>query len=290
MHKRAWYSIFSILVVIAVLSWLAVLTKPTDKLRIIACDVGQGDATIVMIGSFQMLVDGGANNKVISCLGKYMPFWDRTIEVVVNTHPDADHYVGLIEVLKLYDVKNFVATEVNKDNQSYSELKLAVSDENLNLTIARKGDRIVYGNVYIDILSPENNRFENTNEKVLGSMDVSDEDSNSYSIVMHLSFGEFDALLTGDITPEVSDSLAGGNLVPDVEYLQVPHHGSKNGLTKALLEKASPEISTISAGRNNRYGHPHKDILNLLEGYKVVGTYEVGDVVVESDGSSWDLF
>lgn len=302
MNKRAWYSIFTILTIIAVLSWLAVLSRPASNLKIIACDVGQGDATIVINGSFQMLIDGGPNNKVVSCLSKYIPFWDRQIEVMVSTHPDSDHYVGLVEVLKRYNVKNVLITEANKDNAGYRELIKYIGLENTNVIFARENQQIRYSSLSIDILSPSQNMFVNADSKVLGSMNIDEDDSNSYSIVLRLVYGEFDALFTGDLTPSMAEGLISRNLIPDVEYLQVPHHGSKNGLTEDLLAKASPEVSVISAGKNNRYGHPHEDVLQMLRRGgscahpaeagcpKILGTYDVGDVVVESDGKSLNIF
>lgn len=250
--------------------------------------MGQGDATLITNGNFQMLIDGGPNNRVLSCLGKYIPFWDRNIEVVVLTHPDSDHYVGLIEVFRRYNVINFLGTEVNKDNASYQEFKKAVFAENTNIKLVRAEDTIKYGSLNAEVLSPDKDRLalmEDT--KVLGSMNIDDSESNSYSVVMEISYGNFEALITGDLTPAYADALVQKSKVSEVEYLQVPHHGSKNGLTQNFLEKASPEIAVISAGKNNRYGHPHEEILKILAGYKVLGTYDYGDIIVESDGAVW---
>lgn len=280
MTKRAWSYLLIVLVLVNVVFWYAVLYRPTHKLRVVACDVGQGDAYLVTIGSFQALVDGGPNNKVVECLSKYSAFWDRTIEVVILTHPDADHYTGLVEVLKRYNVSNLVYSDASKNNSAYGEFLASAQSEGARRIKALAGAKIVYGNLYFVILSPSNTMFAE-------GIEINEESSNDYSVITHLVYGGFSALFTGDLTPKITQNLIGLNQIPDVDYLSVPHHGSKNGLTEELLRRTSPSLSVISVGAKNRYGHPHESILNLLSGYDYLRTDEAGDVVVESNGSSW---
>lgn len=261
------------------LSWLALFSVPTKNLRIIACDVGQGDGILIIKGNFQMLIDGGPNNKVSSCLGKYIPFWDRQLEAVVLTHPDGDHSTGLVEVLKAYKVDNFITSEVDEDTQVYSALKNIAKANNIKTIFARAGNNFRVGEITFQVLSPTQEMFSPENFK--------SDKANDYSVVIKLTYNSFDAVFTGDIETEVSSMMANKYTFSDIEYLKVPHHGSKNGLSKQLLDEVQPELAVISAGRNNRFGHPNPEILKMLEGYKVLGTYKENDIIVESNGLNW---
>src|SRR3989344_1094964 len=118
-----WKYLYLLLLLITVTIWLAVLVYPDRNLKIIACDVGQGDGFLAIYGKTEILIDGGPNNNIVDCLSKYLPFWDRTIEIVLLTHPQKDHYMGLIEVFKRYKVKYFLANSLDSGSQEYSVLK-----------------------------------------------------------------------------------------------------------------------------------------------------------------------
>lgn len=296
MNKRAWYSIFIILIVVAVVLWLAVLMRPDSRLKIVTCDVGQGEAILVIKENFQMLVDGGPNNKVVSCVDRHIPFWDREIEIMVSTHPDSDHYTGLVEVLKRRKIGIIVATEANKEGASYREFVNLALSEGAGIVMARSGQRIRYSNLYIDILSPSADAFVRdsnvgVNHTTLGSYNIDEKLSNDYSIVMLLNYYSFDALLTGDLSPVITEELSRKGMLRDVNYLSVPHHGSRNGLTRILLQKTTPELAVISAGKGNRYGHPHREVVDLLNefGVKTYGTYENGELFLSTNGDSFSI-
>lgn len=263
--------------------WLAVFTYPDAKLHIIACDVGQGDAILATYKNIQILTDGGpANDKVIGCLSKYMPFWDREIEVVILTHPQADHFGGLIEVFRRFKVKNFIGGQVDASSQEYQVLKSLVGGSGAKVIVPKTGMNIRYGLIYLDVVWPQ--------EGIVSA------ELNDYSVVYVLRYGVFEALLTGDIGPKVTDEILATGLIKPVNYIKIPHHGSKNGVTYELLEASEPEVAVISAGKNNSYGHPHEETLKLLsekgtsssDGRKVLRTDEMGDVEIVTDGKDWD--
>ena len=256
--------IFKTLALAAITIWLAVLALPDNKLHLVVCDVGQGDAILVTYKTTQMLIDGGPNKAVLECLARHMPFYDRRIEVVLLTHPQADHLNGLIEVLKRYTVLRFERSDVENNTDGFREL--------MGLNVGRKvyaGDeiRFMIHDLRFKILWPKK--------------DLQSEEINDYSIVGKLSFGDFDALLTGDA----------GTIAPatPVEVLKVPHHGSKYGMTKEWLEATGPRLAIISVGKRNSYGHPAADILKILsdEGIKILRTDLDGDVEIVSDGKKY---
>ena len=288
---KAWKYIFGYLILIVALIWGAVFSRPENNLIIVACDVGQGDAILISDGSSQILIDGGNNNKVVECLSRYMAFWDREIEMVVITHPQADHITGLIEVFERYDVKSVLATPVENSSQGYQLLKNNIGVEASDILVANKGLRLRLGVMYLDIVHPDipiAMFADGGGPDVLGAYETK-RDLNDYSVVFNLRYGEFDALFTGDIGPDVVDEIVNDGELNDVEYLKVPHHGSKNGLTGALLSATTPEFAVISAGKNNQFGHPHKEVLDILKdaGIKTERTDLEGDIVLETDGEKW---
>jgi len=263
--------------------WFGALATGEKKLHLIACDVGQGDAILATLGDIQILTDGGANNKVLDCLGKHMPFWDREIELVILTHPDKDHFRGLIEVLRRYRVDNFLYNGLKSGSLEYQVLEKEVGGRDVKTITAREGMVLGVGKIRLDILSPSEER--------LGSLPTKIMEKNEYSIVSLLRLGSFDALLTGDVESKAAENLADrikamGN--ETIEYIKVPHHGSKNGLTQKLLEAVMPKLAVISVGKNS-YGHPHEEILKMLrdQGIKILRTDLMGDVEVISDGEKF---
>lgn len=279
---KIWKYILGVVSLATVATWLAVWQFGNNNLHLIACDVGQGDAILALKGSLQILTDGGPNNKVVDCLSRHMPFWDRTIELVILTHPQLDHYGGLAEVFGRYEVENFLYNPIYVSASGYEVLKKAVGGSGASLLNPKKGMVMRFDLIQIDILHPH------TNDLVVG-VNPPTGDLNDFSIVYKLSLGDFDALLTGDINAKQLDLSNLSESISDLEYIKVPHHGSKNGLNKELLDVVSPKVAVISSGRNNSYGHPHEEVLKLLreKGTKILRTDEIGDVEVITDGGKW---
>lgn len=267
-------AIIYILLLLNVSIWLAVL-KIDSSFQLIACDVGQGDAILIQKESFQILVDGGPSKKVLDCLGKHMPFWDRKIEAVILTHPDLDHYGGLINVFQSYEIDNFFTNGSSNSSQEYKVLEKEVGSQGLSPRYLVQGVNVVYDLIHLDILNPEADHANKNNG-----------DKNNESIVILLKFKDFEALLTGDAEQEVSNRLSKLNKLHNLDYIKVNHHGSKNGMTENLLKTVNPMYAVISSGFKNRYGHPHAEIVEILKrnsNTKVLRTDEIGDVVIKID-------
>lgn len=294
--RNIWFYLLSFLALISFLIWFSVIGYNRNYLQVIACDVGQGDAFLVTLKDFQILIDGGPNNKVLECLSDNMPFWDRTVEVIILSHPQKDHFGGLIDVFESYDVRYFLTTPIDSSSIEWRVLEKLVEGSNTKVINPVSGDKYRFGLIYIDILHPTEEFLSvnlddyhfGSSENVLGAY-TSKKDPNELSLVLVLSYKDFDALFTGDIGPGISDELAKVFVLSSsqrIEYIKVPHHGSKNGLTKALLDAVEPKVAVISSGKGNSYGHPHKEILEMLndKNIKILRTDETGRVVVKSDG------
>lgn len=288
---RNWKYLFTLLLLILAGIAIAAIQFPDKYLHVIACNVGQGDAILIAYGQTQILTDGGPDNKVLDCLGRYMPFWDREIEVVISTHSDADHLTGLVSVLQNYKVDKLVINPINPGTAIYQALENTVGGGGIDVINPIAGIKIGIGLIHLDIVNPTEDLFTN-----LGLLDDTsklskytiDKDTNTYSVTYLLSFERFTGLLPGDVSPKVSDSLAKNWHWGEVNYLKVPHHGSVNGLTENLLKEIKPEVAVISVGKN-QWGLPKEEILSMLSRYnaRVLRTDEVGDVVLLTDGEKY---
>lgn len=265
-RKIVW-AILAVLVGASVLIWMLVwrLDK-TRNLEVIFFDVGQGDSIFIETPEgFQVLIDGGPDLTILDKLGKEMAFYDRTIDLVVLTHPDHDHIFGLLEVLKRYQIKNVLWTGVVKDTAEWKEWQRLIKEEGAEIIIAQAGQRIIYSSdIFFNILFP----FEN-----LEGQEV--EDSNNASVVLKLVFRDKAFLFTGDISQKIEEQLTDLN----ADILKVAHHGSKVSTGLEFLQAVSPEIAIISVGEN-QWGHPAQETLKNLEqsGIKVLITKELGDI------------
>ncbi len=253
----------------------------SDFLEVTFFDVGQGDAAFIETGgSRQVLIDGGSDSLILEKLGKEMPFWDRTIDLIILTHPEHDHMAGLLEVLKRYEVENILWTGAVRDTAEFREWEKLIKEENANIIIARSLLRVGFNNSYIDVLYP----FEDLEGQET-------KNANNTSIVARLVFGEKSFLFTGDIEKSAERKLLESGAEVDSDVLKVAHHGSKTSSIPEFIEKVSPEIAVISSGKDNSFGHPHPETLETLSkcGINVLRTDESGDIKIVCNSQSLKL-
>ncbi len=266
------------------LIWFGVLRahppSGSGMLTVSFLDVGQGDAIYIEgPNGNQILVDGGAGPSVLRELGAVMPFYDRSIDAVVGTHPDKDHIGGLSSVLARYDVRFFIDPGLPNDTAAWRALETAVRERGVERKTARRGMKVVLGGgAVLDILFPDR--------------DMAGADTNDASIVARLSFSNQSFLLTGDSPKKIEEYLVRSNaevLASDV--LKVGHHGSHTSTGERFLAAVRPSYAIISAGKDNSYGHPHKEVLDLLArfGIHVESTAERGRITFKTDGKTLTL-
>lgn len=263
--------------------WGAVFALPDNNLHVVVCNVGQGDAILVSLGTSQMLIDGGPGNSVLGCLARHTPFYDRQLEVMLLTHPQADHLNGLIDVAKRYNVLHFIRSDVANTTVGFKQLLQATAQVPGNFVTAGETIKISSGKTTADfkIVWPTAEFMQQNRDRV--------GDLNDFAVSGILTLGDFDVLLTADADSRVEPAEMATGLLKEVEVLKVPHHGSKTGMLDAWLGAVKPQISIISVGKNNSYGHPSPVALDQLRKIesKVFRTDINGDVEVVSDGSKW---
>ncbi len=244
------------LLIVAILVWSAVLTLPDHNLRVSFLDVGQGDAILIQTPAGQnILVDGGPDTQRIGlALSEKLPFWNRTIDLVVITQPQADHITGLVEVLQTYEVNQVLDPGVPYDSSIYRELLRRIEDKDIELSIARSGQRIDLGDgIILDVLNPPRQFFEGT------SCDV---DNNG--LVLRLTWNEISFLLTADIRQEAELDLIMQRPNLRSTVLKAAHHGSMTSTMPQFLAAVDPEVAVISVGAHNPFGHPSPVVLERL--------------------------
>lgn len=249
--------------------------KQSDLLHIYFFDIGQGDSIFIESPTHgRVLIDGGPDRDVLSELGKVLPFGDTRIDVIIGTHPDKDHIGGLPEIIGRYNVGAFIGTEVQSENVLSYELEQRIRDRGIPHLLAKRGTVIDFGDgAKLIILFPDR--------------DVTTWETNDASVVALLMYKERSFLLTGDATLKTELTLLSlDEAVLNADVLKVGHHGSRTSTSKLFADAVSPEYSIISAGKNNTYGHPHKEVLTQLTqaGSVILSTAEKGTIMFETDG------
>ncbi len=283
----------TVLIILFIISLFS-LSSFDSELHLVFCDVGQGDAVLLKRKNQEILVDGGPDSSVLNCLSQSLPPWDRTIELVVLTHPDDDHLSGLIGVLERYQIGKVIANSMIKDTAAFQSFHDLVLAKHIPVYSPIAGDKVSLGQIQIKILWPEKKvgkepvwqkplnevKAETGESLVLGATDP----TNDNSIVLEASYGDFDVLLSGDIDSKSEEKID----FPDIEVLKIPHHGSKYSTSPSLLQESKPELAVISVGKN-RFGHPTHEVLDLLKslGINFLRTDESGKIEITSNGHWW---
>ncbi|MGH9857879.1 MAG: ComEC/Rec2 family competence protein, partial [Acidobacteriota bacterium] len=204
----------------------------------------------------------------------------RRIDLLLLSHPHADHFFGMFAVLEQYEVKAFATEDLVNKTQSYQALLDVLDEKQIPQRHILAGDRWRIGNVSLAVVGPTEQYLHQTSPG--GTIGESKEFA---SLVLQLTYGKFSVLFTGDSQAVgLEDALP--QMTTAITVLQVPHHGSATGLDKDVLEQINPHLAVISVGAENRYNHPHPSILGLLkdENIPIRRTDLVGDVEVVSDG------
>ena len=275
------FAVMVILFVCLIVLYVLGSSIATKKLRVSFLDIGQGDAILIQTPSgHDMLIDGGGSNRILEKLGKEMSYFDKHIDVVVSTHPDADHITGLIPVLRKYDVGSIVVSPVSGHTGVFEVLQKSISDEDANVYVGKRGDTIDFGDgVVAHILYPSAN------------FHGSEKETNDASVSMVIRYGGESVLLTGDLPSTYERDLISDALPRHVTVYKAGHHGSKYSSGDVLLSYIRPEYAVISAGKNNKYGHPNPETVGRLKVYaqEILSTIDKGTITFLLDGKGVEV-
>ena len=253
------------LIILAIVAGLFFYTHFSSHpaFRVVFLNVGQGDATLIDFNNgARMLVDCGPDRKILSKLGKYLPFFDRQIDYLLISHPDLDHYGGCVDVLKRYDIKNIIGNGAIKTDPYFQTWEKYVQKENAQNIVIATSQNWEIGSSTLQFLSPDPG---------LG-LPAKEEEGNNLSIVFKLINGDESFLLTGDAEEILENALVKkhcpSSTIPceflHSNYLKLGHHGSDSSSGEAFLQAVAPDTAIISVGKNT-FGHPSRRILKRLE-------------------------
>lgn len=272
--KKYYISVFLCIVTLT-LVYCVYASRTPSLLRVSFLDVGQGDAIFIQSPSgAQVLIDGGATKQVLEKLHNVMPLFDRSIDIVIATHPDTDHIGGLTDVIERFSIGLFVDPGARNESGVQDILNKKITEHNILYRLAQRGDTYDLGSgAQLTILFPFS--------------DVSKVESNAGSIVARLTYGSSSFLFTGDAPAQTEYILAaidGKNIQSDV--LKLGHHGSNTSSSYVFLQVVKPKWSIVSAGKKNTYGHPNQEVVERVLKFKseILDTRTSGTIIFETNG------
>ncbi len=278
--KKLKFFLVGLLCLFTFFLWYVVIWESRgDRLTVAFLDIGQGDAIFIEAPNGRtILIDGGPSSAVLTQIGKLLPFYHRSIDMLVVTNPDKDHMAGFIDVLDRYSVGEVLEPGTYSPSQTYATLENKITEKHVKKEIARRGMKIILDpnyDIYLEILFPDRN--------------VATWTTNDGSIVAKLEYGSTSYMLMGDATKKTESivmSLAGTSNEIKSDILKLGHHGSRTSSGYDFVRAVSPQYAIISAGLHNKYGHPHKETMQTLSSLHIPAliTFEKGTVVTESDG------
>lgn len=237
-------------------------------------DVGQGDSSLIITPSGKtVLIDAGDEAHAKKVVNYIRERGIEKLDLVIATHPDADHIGGMDKVIKNFDIDVFAMPDVSAKTNQYKQIQRELKTKKMKATRLYQGDEVqIDDNIDFEILSPvRGKKYDDTNE---------------YSIVAKIVYKDTSFILMGDATMENEVDII--NKVPDIDIdvLKLGHHGSSTSSSDYFITKTSPNIAIISCGKNNKYGHPHQEVMRVLKKHGVTPyrTDEMGDIVITSDG------
>lgn len=276
---------------------------PDSNVHIFFCDVGQGDGILITHGFYQLVIDGGPDDKMSLCLQKFMPIGDHTLESVLATHSDSDHITGLIKLFKDYKVKNIYTQAYGKKTDTWEKFRVGVKDAIQSGAAVYQpiaGQKISFDSLLSAlILNPRSKKgslsifSDRVSETQLSALYIKEakefNTTNNEAIALFLTINRVRLALTSDIEYPVELAMLSQSLSEPVSVLKAGHHGSKTSNSSTFLNILRPEAVVISVGKNNRYGHPSPEVIAAFQQRKmqIFRTDQMGTVEMVTDGEKY---
>ena len=278
MLKRILFFFYGALIIIGLIILCGFASLPSGKLEVTLLDVGQGDAIFIRTPQNQkILIDAGPAANLLNPLAEEMYFFEKQIDLMVITHPDLDHIAGFTEILRRYEVKNILMTGVQHDTAWYRDILEQITEQEIPVYVAREELDFNFGSILFDVIWPR--------EALAGKKPA---DANAASIVAKLTYGNTSVLLTGDFEEGGEETLLKTTQNIQADVLKLGHHGSRTSSSEDFLKTVDSKIALISVGQDNKFDHPHAEVLERVRDQEVYSTMERGSVRISSDGEEWN--
>ncbi|MBD5644183.1 MBL fold metallo-hydrolase [Clostridium botulinum] len=249
-------------------------SNKSNELKVHYIDVGQGDSILVQTKDKNILIDAGTRKSSDSLISYLKKQHIKKLDYVIATHPHEDHIGGMPKVIEEFEISNFYAPKKTANTKIFKDMILQLKKKNLKINVAKKGISLdLSNNSSLDFLAPVKDNYKNTNDS---------------SAVVKLTHGNTKFLFTGDAEKTSEKDILNSNEDLSSNVLKVGHHGSHSSSSKEFLDKINPKIAIISCGKNNDYGHPHKETMKELNkrNIEVYRTDIDGNIVLTSDGEN----
>jgi beta-lactamase superfamily II metal-dependent hydrolase len=245
---------------------------PVSDLTVSFIDVGQGDSILIQCNSESMLIDAGENNKGEAVTEYLKNHGTDSLKYAVGTHPHSDHIGGMDTVLNNISTDTFICPETTYDTKTWTDVIDAAKSNGTEIVYAKPYQSYTLGEAEFTIFAPQENSVYS--------------DSNNYSVVIKLEYGENSFLFTGDAEEISEKEMLSADYDLKADVLKVGHHGSSGSSCQEFIDKVNPEYAVISCGEDNDYGHPHKETLQRLKNTNVLRTDLSGDIIIVSNGKT----
>lgn len=256
------------------------LENLSNNMNVHFINVGQGDSILIQVNNKNLLIDSGPKDSKKDLINYLNNLNIKKIDFLLATHPHEDHIGNMAEIIKKYEIKAFYSPKVTTTTKSFESMIDALKSKNLKINILKSGPTSIDlgENTTVSILSPNKDKYISGNTENL----------NNYSPVILIKFGENKFLFTGDAEMEVEKEILSSNIDIKADVLKLGHHGSSTSTSEEFLNVVNPSIGVISVGEDNSYGHPHKEVLNLLNSkkIKILRTDIDGNIIISSDGKN----
>ena len=245
----------------------------SENIKIHYIDVGQGDSILIQCGEHNMLIDAGTNSSEEDLISYLDNLNIQKFDYLVGTHTHEDHIGGMDKIVKKYDFDSILFPKTTSNTKTFENFVTEVKNKNKKLTAPDTTKTYILGDATFEILSPLKDEYE---------------DQNNYSIVIKLKYKDTSFLFTGDAEKLVEEDILDTNKDISADVIKIGHHGSSTSTSEEFLKKVNPKYAVISLGKDNSYGHPHKETIELLENYniKTYRTDELGTIICTSDGKN----
>ncbi|MGO5074994.1 ComEC/Rec2 family competence protein [Clostridium sporogenes] len=249
-------------------------SNKSNELKVHYIDVGQGDSILVQTKDKNILIDSGTRKSSDNLINYFKKQHIKKLDYVIATHPHEDHIGGMPKVIDEFEIGNFYAPKKTANTKIFKDMILQLKKKNLKINVAKKGISLDLANdISLDFLAPVKDNYENTND---------------YSAVIKITHGNTKFLFTGDAEKTSERDILNSNVDLSSNVLKVGHHGSHSSSSKEFLDKVNPKMAIISCGKNNDYGHPHKETMKELKkrNIEVYRTDIDGNILLTSDGEN----
>lgn len=248
----------------------------TNNFQVHYFDVGQGESILVQVNNKNLLIDAGPKDAESQLIKNLNNLSIKKLDYAIATHPHEDHIGGMGQVIKNFDIGKFYAPKVTSNTKTFEYMVNQLNNKNLKINIIKPGmgDDIDLGkDTKVEVFSPINSSYDNL---------------NNYSPIIKISYKSTSFLFTGDAEKLSEKEVLNKRYDIKSDVLKIGHHGSSSSTSKEFLNEVNPKIAVISVGKNNDYGHPHKETISSLKnkGIKYFRTDEEGTISLESDGKT----